>query len=148
MRRTWNKEKIIAAIKQRLAAGVKPERRTAKWSRSKVLMAIAQGREDSTIKAIARDYFGSWSTARAAAGLELDGTEPLINHIQEVRKRKGLSQAEVGQRIGRSHRAIGLLEAGVPKDPGVSVALKLAQALECRVEDLFELREHTQQHQG
>ncbi|MGE5594310.1 MAG: helix-turn-helix domain-containing protein [Betaproteobacteria bacterium] len=121
------------------AAGVSYDevRRTAKWSRSKVLEAIREGRRDRVMQYIARDYFPSWSAALRAAGVPADKAERVGNRIRERRLALGLSQTELGWMLGYSHRAISMLELGQWRDPRVSVALKLAKALQCRVEDIF-----------
>ncbi|MGE5572914.1 MAG: helix-turn-helix transcriptional regulator [Bacteroidota bacterium] len=63
------------------------------------------------------------------------------NRIRERRLALGLSQTELGRMVGYSHRTISMLELGQLPDPRVSVALKLAKALKCRVEDLFEVED-------
>lgn len=125
-----------AALK---AAGVAYDeaRRTVKWSRSKVLEAIRAGRRDRVMQFIAQDYFPSWSAALRAAGVPEDKAEKVGNRIRERRLALGLSQTELGRMVGYSHRAISMLELGQWQDPRVSVALKLAKALRCRVEDIF-----------
>jgi len=52
------------------------------------------------------------------------------------RREKQLSQAELAQRCGLSRQFINMVEAGKTQ-PNVQVALRLAEALECSVEDLF-----------
>ncbi|NPV52249.1 MAG: helix-turn-helix domain-containing protein [Firmicutes bacterium] len=118
-------------------AGVPPERRTAKWSKNKVLEAIRNGRRDGTIKAIALDYFPSWATALRKAGIPEDKAQEVGNRIRERREALGMSQGELGRFLGYSHRTISMLELGQLRDPRVSVALKLAKALKCSVEDIF-----------
>lgn len=182
MRKKWSKEKVIAAIQQRLAEG-KPVNYSA---------VVA---DDEPLTGAARRHFGTWDNALLAAGVNPTAHKrprsevlppgtwtrdkiiaAIKDHVEaghdiaahrmqrfdpklvaaatgkfgfgSWREAVEAAGAEVGQRMGRSHRAIGLLEAGVPENPRVSVALKLAHALECRVEDLFELREYTQQGQG
>lgn len=122
------------------AAGISPEvvHRTATWSRSKVLEAISRGRDDGTIRAVARKLFGSWTKAKEQAGHRVDDQQVKIgNRVKAKRLSLGLSQAELGRRIGRSHRTVGMIEAGQYPDPRVSLALALAEALETTVEDLF-----------
>ncbi|MGE5584030.1 MAG: helix-turn-helix domain-containing protein [Bacillota bacterium] len=121
------------------AAGVAYDeaRRTVKWSRSKVLEAIREGRRDRVMEAVARKYFPSWTEALREAGVPEDRAETVGNRIRERRLALGLSQTELGRMVGYSHRAISMLELGQWQDPRVSVALKLAKALGCRVEDIF-----------
>jgi molybdate-binding protein/DNA-binding XRE family transcriptional regulator len=58
------------------------------------------------------------------------------NRVRERREVRGLSQIELGQAAGLSRQSIGAIEAGRTM-PSVDVALRLASALDCRVEDLF-----------
>ncbi|HHW13515.1 MAG TPA: helix-turn-helix transcriptional regulator [Firmicutes bacterium] len=121
------------------AAGVDEAeaRRTVRWSRNRVLEAIRAGRRDAVLKSIALDHFPSWSEALRAAGVPDETPARVGNRIRERRLALGMSQEELGQMIGYSHRAIGLLESGQWRDPRVSVALRLARALGCAAEQLF-----------
>lgn len=65
---------------------------------------------------------------------------PLRNRVREARMRLGLSQQELAARAGVTRQAIGAIEAGAFA-PSTAVALRLARALGCRVEDLFWLDE-------
>ena len=56
--------------------------------------------------------------------------------IATRRREKQLSQAELAQHCGLSRQFINMVEAGKTQ-PNVQVALRLAEALECLVEDLF-----------
>ncbi|HEY6814953.1 MAG TPA: helix-turn-helix transcriptional regulator [Croceibacterium sp.] len=60
--------------------------------------------------------------------------------MREFRDRKGLTQAQLADLIGMSRKTVNTVENGVFV-PSTVVALKLAGALECRVEDLFFLPE-------
>jgi len=71
---------------------------------------------------------GAWSLSLRKSG----------NRIRERRRALGLSQTELGRMLGYSHRAISMLELGQWRDPRVSVALRLARALQCKVEDIFQ----------
>ncbi|MDI6872117.1 MAG: helix-turn-helix domain-containing protein [Bacillota bacterium] len=126
-----------AALK---AAGVDEAeaRRTVRWSRNRVLEAIRAGRRDAVLRSIALDHFPSWREALRAAGMPDETPARVGNRIRERRLALSLSQEELGRMVGYSHRAIGLLESGQWADPRVSVALRLARALGCRVEELFE----------
>lgn len=86
--------------------------------------------------------FGSAEAAYEAAGVEPPerGGGAVVSRLREARKAAKLSQGALGAMVGRSHRAIGLYEAGeVP--PSLAMGLRLARALGCRVEDLFSLPE-------
>jgi putative transcriptional regulator len=52
-------------------------------------------------------------------------------NLKDVRTAAGLTQAELAERVGVSRKTINTVENGV------FVALKLAKALKCKVEDLF-----------
>jgi len=53
-----------------------------------------------------------------------------------LREAKGLTQAQLADLIGVSRKTVNTVENGV-FIPSTVVALKLAGALDCRVEDLF-----------
>jgi len=58
------------------------------------------------------------------------------NGLRSRRERLGLSQVALAAAVGLSRQSLSAIEAG-RSQPGVDVALRLAAALECRVEDLF-----------
>ena len=60
--------------------------------------------------------------------------------LRSVRQRHGIKQLELAARAGISRQALSELEAG-KSCPSTAVALGLARALHCRVEDLFALSE-------
>jgi len=64
------------------------------------------------------------------------------NDLQSIREQRGIAAAELARRVGISRPTIYAIEAGT-YTPNTSVALKLARALECRVEDLFSLYAET-----
>jgi len=67
------------------------------------------------------------------------GTENLHNRLRERRKEAGgLTQQELADRAGVSRQSIISIEQGRYR-PSVELALRLARALACRVEDLFQL---------
>ena len=57
-----------------------------------------------------------------------------------MRAEHGLTQAELAARVSVSRKTINTVENGVFV-PSTTLALKLAAALGCKVEDLFELTE-------
>jgi molybdate-binding protein/DNA-binding XRE family transcriptional regulator len=61
------------------------------------------------------------------------------NHLRDRRQTLGLSQKELAGLAGITRQAISALEAN-HYSPATSVALRLARAMHCRVEDLFTLR--------
>ena len=60
----------------------------------------------------------------------------LGNRLKEVRAELGLTQAELALRIGVSRKTVNTVENGV-FTPSALLALRLAQALDRKVEDLF-----------
>src|SRR5579859_5035196 len=62
----------------------------------------------------------------------------LANRVRTLRLARGVSQQELAQRIELTRQAIGAIESG-QYIPNTVVALRLAQVLGCRVEDLFVL---------
>lgn len=62
----------------------------------------------------------------------------LRNSLKEERTRLGLTQAELAERVAVSRKTVNTVENGVFV-PSTTLALKLARALGCRVEDIFQL---------
>jgi putative molybdopterin biosynthesis protein len=65
-------------------------------------------------------------------------TAPIENRIRSRRQSAGLSQQELARRSGMTRQAMNAIEAG-HYVPSTLVAMRLAKALGCRVEDLFHL---------
>lgn len=57
--------------------------------------------------------------------------------LRELRTARNLTQSELAERCGSNHPFISNLERGV-KVPSLTMILRLAEALECRVCDLVE----------
>jgi putative transcriptional regulator len=64
----------------------------------------------------------------------------LGNRIRAAREARGLTQAELAARVGVSRKTVNTVENGVFV-PSTVIALKLAGALGCAVEQLFFLAE-------
>jgi molybdate-binding protein/DNA-binding XRE family transcriptional regulator len=62
--------------------------------------------------------------------------DSLLNRVREVRLTRGLSQKQLADRAGITRQAVNGIEMR-RYTPNASVALRLAQALDSRVEDLF-----------
>lgn len=58
------------------------------------------------------------------------------NRVRQRREARGLSQAELAERVGLSRQSVGAIETKRAV-PAVDVALRLAHELSCRVEELF-----------
>ncbi len=64
--------------------------------------------------------------------------EGLGNRLREARTAQDLTQAALAELVGVSRKTINTVENGVFV-PSTTLALKLARALECKVEDIFSL---------
>jgi len=60
----------------------------------------------------------------------------LRNRIRARRREREWTQQDLSERIGLTRQALSLIESG-STSPSTTIALKLAEAFECRVEDLF-----------
>jgi putative molybdopterin biosynthesis protein len=67
-----------------------------------------------------------------------ENTIQFSNHLKSVRSGKGFSQSELASRAGITRQAVSAIESNL-YFPTTTVALQLALALTCRVEDLFNL---------
>lgn len=65
-----------------------------------------------------------------------NGEAGLQSRLKEVRQNLGLSQQELAQAAGITRQTIGGIEAAL-FSPSAAVALRLARALGCRVEEIF-----------
>ena len=64
----------------------------------------------------------------------------LTNRLRELRAEQDLTQAALAERIAVSRKTINTVENGVFV-PSTVLALKLARALGCTVEDIFSLKD-------
>ena len=62
----------------------------------------------------------------------------LLNSLEEYRKSKGLTQQELSIEAEVSRKSINAIENGI-YIPSTVLALKIANTLDCKVEDLFKL---------
>tara|TARA_B100001287_G_C22437045_1_gene414167 strand:+ start:323 stop:544 length:222 start_codon:yes stop_codon:yes gene_type:complete len=62
----------------------------------------------------------------------------LLNSLKEIRKSKGLTQEELSNSAEVSRKSINAIENGIYV-PSTVLALKIANTLDCKVEDLFQL---------
>lgn len=65
-------------------------------------------------------------------------TDRLANRLNQLRSERGLTQAALAELVGVSRKTVNTVENGV-FIPSTVVALRLAKALDCRVEDIFSL---------
>ena len=66
------------------------------------------------------------------------GHEKLLNNLEVARKSAGLTQQQLSELAEVSRKSINAIENGVYV-PSTVLALKIAETLGCRVEDLFRL---------
>jgi len=66
----------------------------------------------------------------------------LQNNLEELRKSAGLTQQELSVSAGVSRKSINAIENGI-YIPSTVLALKIANTLNCKVENLFELPEES-----
>jgi len=59
------------------------------------------------------------------------------NRIHLLRAERRWSQAELGERVGVSRQAINAVETG-KHAPSLSLAFKLAEVFDARIEDVFD----------
>lgn len=125
-----------------VAAGIEEQRRSQPWDDDAILAAVeldAKGSSGGTqpggLHAAVARRFGSWENARRAAGVL---PRPITNAVRKHRRAAGLSQVKLGALVERSHRWVGLVESGAIV-PDLSMALRLAAALQVGVGSLFEL---------
>ena len=64
--------------------------------------------------------------------------EKLLNNLEAARKSAGLTQQKLSELAEVSRKSINAIENGV-YGPSTVLALKIAETLGCRVEDLFRL---------
>jgi len=62
----------------------------------------------------------------------------LLNNLEELRKAAGLTQQELSESAEVSRKSINAIENGIYV-PSTVLALKIAETLNCKVEDLFKL---------
>ena len=62
----------------------------------------------------------------------------LLNNLEEFRKSRGLTQQELSIAAEVSRKSINAIENGI-YIPSTVLALKIANTLDCKVEDLFKL---------
>ncbi len=64
--------------------------------------------------------------------------EKLLNRLEELRKTEAMTQQQLSERAEVSRKSINAIENGV-YIPSTVLALKIANILNCNVEDLFRL---------
>jgi|TARA_B100000927_G_C16312866_1_gene408159 putative transcriptional regulator len=62
----------------------------------------------------------------------------LLNNLEELRKKAGLTQQELSEMAEVSRKSINAIENGIYV-PSTVLALKISKTLQCKVEDIFQL---------
>jgi len=84
---------------------------------------------------------GIMAIRREQASLEFE------NRLKEKRQTSGFSQKQLAELAGMTRQAVSAVEAN-QYSPATSVALQLARALKCRVEDLFSIKSSSEYVEG
>ena len=63
----------------------------------------------------------------------------LVGRVEHWRTKRELTRAQLADAVGVHYQTIGYIERG-EYAPTLALALRLAKALECRVEDLYTLK--------
>ena len=61
----------------------------------------------------------------------------MINHLEELRKQRGIRQEDLAQELGVSRQTVISLEKG-KYNPSLSLAFKLARYFGLSIEDIFD----------
>lgn len=61
----------------------------------------------------------------------------MVNRLKEFREKTGLTQKEVGEKVGVSRQAINAIETG-KFDPSIWLAYDLSKLFNIRIEELFD----------
>jgi putative transcriptional regulator len=64
--------------------------------------------------------------------------QKLNNRLEELRRKAGLTQQELSEKAEVSRKSINAIENGIYV-PSTVLALKIANTLKCKVENLFKL---------
>jgi putative transcriptional regulator len=75
-----------------------------------------------------------------ATNMSRNSEEPVFNQIEQVRTSMGLSRQQLADLVGVHYQTIGYLERG-EYSPSLVLALRIAEQLKTRVEELFWLKE-------
>ena len=75
-----------------------------------------------------------------ATNMSRNSEEPVFNQIEQVRTSQGLSRQELADLVGVHYQTIGYLERG-EYSPSLVLALRIAEALNKEVSELFSLTE-------
>lgn len=61
----------------------------------------------------------------------------MVNHLEELRKQRGIRQEDLAQALGVSRQTVISLEKG-KYNPSLSLAFKLARYFNLSIEDIFD----------
>jgi len=96
--------------------------------------AVPSGLEDKIFKPeeLAFDNFISYILSKMREG------EKLKTSIKELREKNNMSTAQLAEKVGVPIQTINYLEEG-RYNPSLRLAYKIAEILNCRIEDLFKM---------
>ncbi|MGV9199519.1 MAG: helix-turn-helix domain-containing protein, partial [Promethearchaeia archaeon] len=96
---------------------------------------VPSGLEDKIFKPeeLAFDNFISYILSKIREG------EALKTSIKELREKKNLSTSQLAEKVGVPLQTINYLEEG-KYNPSLTLAYKIAEVLECQIEDLFKMQ--------
>ena len=96
--------------------------------------AVPSGLEDKIFKPeeLAFDNFISYILSKMREG------EKLKTSIKELREKNNMSTAQLAEKVGVPLQTINYLEEG-RYNPSLTLAYKIAEVLNCRIEDLFKM---------
>lgn len=122
IREDWTKESLLAEIGKMAECGILPQ----------------QGLKYIGAYSAAVQLFGSIEPIYEALKLDnrSSNLSPLRCSLRKLRERAGASQEDLGARIGKSGRSVGLYET-MRLNPTLETALRIAETLGCRVEDIW-----------
>jgi DNA-binding XRE family transcriptional regulator len=85
-------------------------------------------------------YKSQSSKKASSSSTKRPHAEPVANRLADLRKKHGLSQAELAKKVGITRQAVYAIEANQYL-PSTQIALQLAGVLNCQIEDIFSLQE-------
>lgn len=63
---------------------------------------------------------------------------PVFNRVEEIRSARGLTRRQLAERVGVHYQTVGYLERG-EYSPSLALALRIADALETDIRELFSI---------
>ena len=105
-----------------------------------VIYILSHIRNDKKTCQNDKNGFHEWKSRKGC------GEMPLYNHLKEYRAKINVNQQEMGKLVGVSRQTISQIERG-DYSPSVTLALKIAQVFQVKVEDIFSYVEDEEEEQ-